>query len=177
MKRASPSEPQAAKRAKTEEHDSIQDPFDLSLQRKARELVKNGGSNDIGFISGKANMVWPARGSVPLRVQMETRDDDETLRFEIKLSGRCTKIFGRLVINPGDLFTISLRGASIVVKKEQSSKPYYFPLELIFKDGVIFKFTSRVRRTDDIGVVIDTWKCECRLSTSAVASTMPLILS
>ena len=165
MKRAFASEPQSAKRARTEERDSTQDPFDPSLQRKVRELVKNGpqvgGSSDVGFISGKALMVWPARGSVPLRIQMETRDDGEILRFEIKLSGRCAKIFGRLAINSGDMFAISLKGASTVIKKEQSSKPYYFPLELDFKDGVVFKFTGRVRRTDDVEVVIDTWKCEC----------------
>lgn len=181
MKRASASEPQAAKRARTEEHDSIQDPFDHSLQRKARELAKNGpqvgGSNDVGFISGKAFMVWPLRSSLSLHLQMETQDDGEILRFDIKFSGRCAKALGRLGITSGDWFAISLRGVDIVIKKGESSKPFYFPLELNFNDGVVFKFTHRVRRTDDIEVVIDTWKCECMLSTATVASEMFVALS
>lgn len=156
MKRSTDSGSNPPKRPKIEL--GALDPFDAAPRTKARDVCKNG-TDGTGFLSGKAFMVWPVGASGVCRVQMETEDDGQVERFELKLSGRCRKHFDRLNIISGDRFEILLKGAGVEVKN-QSSKPFYLPLVLTFIEGVVFKFTHRVRMPVDVGVVIDTWKCE-----------------
>jgi hypothetical protein len=88
---------------------------------------------------------------------MQVEDHGNIDRFEVKLSGRCNKYFDTLDFCAQDHFEISLKGAELE-KKQDSSKPFHLPMGLSFNEGVIVKFTKRVRKPDENGLVIDTWK-------------------
>lgn len=106
-------------------------------------------------------MVWPTRSGVK-RVQMQTEDNGVTQRFEIKLSGKCKAYFDLLNVMSVDCFDISLQGV-VVEKKQESSKPYFLPMDLKYAEGVVIRFTERPRKPADNGKVVDTWKCEVLL--------------
>jgi hypothetical protein len=144
------------KRHKGESRELSTDPFEPSLQKRARDVCVNG-TGSCGYLSGVAFMVWPG-GSGILRVMMQVEDHGRVDRFEIKLSGRCRKYFGKLDFVAQDHFEISLKGAQLE-KKQESSRPCDLPMMLTFNEGVIVKFTKRTRKPAEDGLVIDTWKC------------------
>ena len=102
-------------------------------------------------------MVWPG-GSGILRVIMQVEDHGRVERFDVRLSGRCKKYFGKIDFVAQDRFEISLKGAQLE-KKQASSRPFDLPMTLTFKEGVIVKFIKRPRKPAQAGLVIDTWKC------------------
>lgn len=154
MKRASADEAgNSPKRSKVDSPD----PFDPAQRKKSWDICQYG-TDGSGFLAGKAFMVWPFRSGLR-RVYMETEDDGVIARFDIKLGGKCAKYFDKLDITSADLFEISLKGAEREFVKE-SSKPYFLPMVLSFSQGVIFKFTKRVRKPMENEVIIDTWKCK-----------------
>jgi hypothetical protein len=146
------------KRHKSNSRELSPDPFESSLRKNARDVYTNG-TDDSGFLSGHAFMVWSSAGSAVRTVlmQVEDGDDGRIERFEIKLSGHCRKYFERLHFSPRDEFELSLKGAQLE-KKQESSKPCYLPMALTFNKGVIIKFTKRPRKATENGLVIDTWK-------------------
>jgi hypothetical protein len=144
------------KRVKSESPSPDSDPFEPHLQKSARDVCANG-TDGRGFISGKAFMVWPNRGSGVLRVLMQTNDHGRIEQFELKLAGRCRKYFDRLDFTAHDYFEISLKGAELE-KKQESSKPHYIPMALMFNEGVVIKFTKRARKLAENGLVFDIWK-------------------
>lgn len=145
----------SSKRHKGTSRDSTPDPFEASLRRIARDVYANG-TDGSGFISGQAFMVWPSGGSGVRRMVMETRDG-QIERFEVKLTGLCRKYFDRLDFTAKDCFELSLKGAELD-NKQESSKPFYLPMVLTFKKGVVIRFTKRYRKPDENGLVVDTWK-------------------
>ena len=144
------------KRHKSESPPSS-DPFEPHLQKTARDVCMNG-TDGIGFIAGKAFMVWSGERRVVRQVLMQVEEHGCIEQFDIKLSGRCKKYFDRLDFSAHDLFEISLKGAELE-KKPESSKPRYLPMVLTFNQGVVIKFTKRARKPTENGLVVDTWKC------------------
>jgi hypothetical protein len=146
------------KRHKSEplELECFPDPFDARLQKNARDVCANG-TDGSGFISGIAFMVWPGGGSGVRRVLMQVEEQGRIEQFELKLSGRCRKYFERLDFCSKDHFEISLKGAEME-KKQESSKPFHLPMALTYNQGVIIKFTKRIRKPTENGLVIDTWQ-------------------
>lgn len=137
---------------------ALPDPFAPHLRTTARDVLQQGIGGGTAFLSGRAFMTWPAKSTFK-KFQMQTEDGGSVQRFDIKLSGRCKAHFALLDFAATDCFEISLKSA-VVEKKQDSSKPYFFPMELEYSEGVLIRWTKRARKPEDNGTVVDTWACE-----------------
>ena len=134
---------------------------DPSLKRHATDILKNGTDN-IGYISAKAFMTWPAIKK-KARMNVETIEGDRKHRFDVEFSGQCAEFFDKLHFDSQDQFLLSLKGAQIE-KKQKSSSPCSLAMNLKYPEGVVVKFVKRSRRSDEDGQIVDTWKREYLIS-------------
>ncbi|KAF7980156.1 hypothetical protein HWV62_39613 [Athelia sp. TMB] len=131
------------------------DLFESHLRTSAHEVLEQGIGAGTTFLSGKASMSWGVSRGLK-KFQMETVDGGDKQRFDVKLSGKCAAHSSLLDVNTGDQFDILLKGAA-VERKQDSSKPYFFPMELEFSEGVVIKWTKRARKPAENGTIVDTW--------------------
>jgi hypothetical protein len=150
MKRTAESnEVNSSKRLKV----SVSDPFDPALKKKVFELCENG-SDGSGHISGTVFMTWPVKQKV--RFNVETVENGRKYRFDVELSGACSRHFNKLGVHSQDSLQIALKGV-LIEKTKDSSSPNSLPMALKYHDGVIIKFVRRCRKPSENGLIVDTW--------------------
>src|SRR3984957_2480264 len=130
------------------------DPFDPTLEQKASDLCKRGAPDGVGYISGTVFMIWSITQKA--RFNVETVENLRKYRFDIELSGACSRYFGQLQLHQQDVFQIALKGV-FVERMKDSSSPDSLPMVLKYRHGVIIKFIQRKRKPSENGLVVDTW--------------------
>jgi hypothetical protein len=132
------------------------DEFDPSVRRHITDIATARSIlTHTGFITGVIMMRW---WSLPnKRLNFQTREGGNLYRFDIELSGACSRHFPKLVVFPGDELQISLRGVQVTPTK-QSAGPDSYPVTLKYKEGFCIKFVACREDPARNGTVLDTWE-------------------
>lgn len=104
-------------------------------------------------------MKWNIAGG-KLRIQAESIEANQPVRFEIHFTGLCLEHFQSigLTFDIGDRLCLALKGASVVPEKSSrfTDSSTKLPISLLYSEGALLQFMSK-KSPLKTGMLIDSW--------------------
>ena len=150
------------KRTKSDQHEGTRtaSTFDAANGRSAKDVYEQGlESNEDGFLTLKVFMKWDNHPEkLHLQVHDQAVEDGEKVSLEVFFLRPCVQYFKSigLKLDFGDIFRLSLKGATTKEASRRSSGPRQL-MSLTYEDGACLEFQSKKQplATDS---PINTWK-------------------